>query len=407
MKRNKGIKIKRNHKNLYRKRKSTGRKVAEVILLIVIVGGLVFLGYSVAPTVINFLNRQAAESQVESEPVWTPPVSVPSESTPETTPKPESSQPPESSEPESPKESILYAPDGTLDSASTLKKYLDSVKGSCTKVVFTLKNEKGELTYKSSVKAASDINDINKGTLTLKQIADACKAANIIPAAAISTLLDSTAPHWLDNMSYYASAGWMWLDDYADRGGKPWANPMADITSEYLSSLTAEIAKAGFKDIMLQNTMYPAFRAYDYNLLPSNVRASDRSDRLAEVAAACAKSASGAQSYIEIDAADLLSAAVTDYDASAEIIQSIAKAGGCKLIVNIDASLFGQSIEISSGKKLTVDKNAAKAIKQLTAEIDKLTGENGTAVRLSGKLTDTAAAVKAAEDAGCTLVIAG
>ena len=132
MKRNKGIKIKRNHKNLYRKRKSTGRKVAEVILLIVIVGGLVFLGYSVAPTVINFLDRQAVESQVESEPVWTPPVS---ESTPETTPKPESSQPPESSEPESPKESILYAPDGTLDSASTLKKYLDSVKGSCTNVV--------------------------------------------------------------------------------------------------------------------------------------------------------------------------------------------------------------------------------------------------------------------------------
>ncbi len=403
----KGIKIKRNHKNLYGKRKSKGRKVAEVILLIIIVGGLIFLGYSVAPTVINFFKTQAEESQTESEPAWTPPVSSEPQTTPPQTSGTPASDPSESSVPEEQAQLVLYAPDGTLKSADTLKKYLDSVKGKCSEVIFTLKAPSGELLYKSSVKTISDISEINTGTLTLTQIADACKAANIRPCAAISTLMDNLAPRWLDNVGYHATAGWMWLDNYADRGGKPWADPMSEEARDYLSAVAAEAAKAGFESVILQNTIYPPFRAYDYGLLPSRVQANDRSDYLAQTASECAAAAKGSQTYIEIEADELIAAAATDYDASAEIWQSAAKAENCEIIIKIDSELFGSEITLSSGKTLKVQKAADKAITQLAGEIKKITGSTPISLRISGITEKDTAAVAAAESAGCDAVIVG
>lgn len=402
----KGAKIKRNHKNLYKKRKSTGRKVFEVILLLIIVGALVFVGYSVAPTVINFFNERAEENSTPSEPVWTPPVSTAPESTPpETTAAPSTTKPAE----QKPAEQglTLVAPDGTLNSAQTLTKYLNSVKDKCSQVVFVLKNTDGELLYKSDNKTAKSSDTVIKGTLTLKQIVDECKKAGVVPAAAFSTLLDRTTPHLIDSTSYHASEGWMWLDNYANKGGKPWVNPAADKASEYFGELTKEISDAGFKTILLQNTMFPAFRQYDYNLLPSSVKANDRADRLSSLAASLAASAKNSASYIEIDADDLISAAAATYDATAEIFSSIDKAKGCEIVIHIDTAMFGTKLDIANGKTLQVEKDMAKALPQLITEVKKLTGDKDITVRLSGDITDTAAAEKLLTDAGCKAVMLG
>ena len=61
----KGIKIKRSHRNLYKRRKSTGRKVFETILLLVIVAALVFVGYSVAPPLIKFFSDMSSDLAVK------------------------------------------------------------------------------------------------------------------------------------------------------------------------------------------------------------------------------------------------------------------------------------------------------------------------------------------------------
>ncbi|MCH5324466.1 MAG: hypothetical protein J1E39_04560 [Eubacterium sp.] len=366
-------------------------------------GALIFLGYSVAPAVINFFNERAESSSQESEPVWTPPVSVDSESS-------DSSQPPETDEPvestpDEVQEVTLVAPLIALDSAQALKNYLDSVKDSCTTVVFTLKNEDGELLYKSTVKTAQEDYALI-GKLTLQQIVSACNEAGVKPAAAFNTLLDRTTPHLISKSSYRATEGWMWLDNSIDRGGKPWTSPLVSETGEYFAELTAEIAGAGFEVILLQNTMYPNFRAYDYNLLPSNVRAADRSDRLAEVLAACAAGAKGAQSYAEIDAADLLAASVTDYDGTAEVWQSIGKAAGCKVIINIDTALFGTSV--TAGKnEIKVNKNPQSAIPQLIGEIKKITGSTEIGIRISGNISDADLMQSIVQGVGIDTVMVG
>ena len=56
MSRKKGFKVKRSRRNLYKRRKSTGRKIFEGVLFVVILGALVFVGYSVASPLIKFFS---------------------------------------------------------------------------------------------------------------------------------------------------------------------------------------------------------------------------------------------------------------------------------------------------------------------------------------------------------------
>ena len=60
MSRKKGFKVKRSRRNLYKKRKSTGRKIFDGILFVVILGAFVFVGYSVASPLIKFFGVDTA-----------------------------------------------------------------------------------------------------------------------------------------------------------------------------------------------------------------------------------------------------------------------------------------------------------------------------------------------------------
>lgn len=71
MSRKKGFKVKRSRRNLYKKRKSTGRKIFDGVLFVVILGAFVFVGYSVASPLIKFFGGNGNNSSV-SEPAWTP-----------------------------------------------------------------------------------------------------------------------------------------------------------------------------------------------------------------------------------------------------------------------------------------------------------------------------------------------
>ena len=75
MRRKNGFKVKRTRKNLYKRRKSTGRKIFEGVLFVIILGGLVFIGYSVASPLLKFFGGDNQNSSAVSEPVWVPPES--------------------------------------------------------------------------------------------------------------------------------------------------------------------------------------------------------------------------------------------------------------------------------------------------------------------------------------------
>ena len=232
MSRKKGFKVKRSRRNLYKKRKSTGRKIFDGVLFVVILGAFVFVGYSVASPLIKFFGGNGDNSSV-SEPAWTPPESLPetsdsnsqantSDNTSDNSGGSDTTKDNTSSAPNEVTSAFAtIAPDSALKSDAALNKFLAEAKDSgYNTAVFTLKNTTGELLYKSSLKAVKDNTDVNKGSLTAAQIVKACKTAGITPVAAITTLYDRKTPYLFDNAGYIISDGnWSWLDAAAVNRG--------------------------------------------------------------------------------------------------------------------------------------------------------------------------------------------
>lgn len=406
MSRKKGFKVKRSRRNLYKKRKSTGRKIFEGVLFVVILGALVFVGYSVASPLINFFSGSGNTSSV-SEPAWTPPESVPdTSSTADTstssgtdTSKPDSTTSSNDSKPaEVTSTYAVLAPDTAIQSEDALNKYLATAKDSgYNTVVFTLKNTTGELLYKSTLAAVKDNTDVNKGKLTAAQIVKACKAVDITPAAAVTTLYDRKTPYLFDNAGYIITDGnWSWLDAAADNGGKPWTTPYSADAVNYYADICGELAKAGFVDIELENTIFPNFQSYDYSLLSKELQNASRSEKLAALAEACAKKAiaSKATATVEIKADALLTMSATAYGGTAEIWSSKDKMADARVLVTMDTSLLGTKLQTSADKTTTVEKDITKAVTQIFTLVKKTTGDTGISVGITGSSTLSADDIK-------------
>lgn len=410
MRRKQGFKVKRSRKNLYKKRKSTGRKIFEGVIFVVIVGALVLVGYSVASPLIKFFGSDNSNSSV-SEPAWTPPESVPETSgdnsqtstsgnTSDNTSGNNTTKDNTSSDTPAEVTSVFatVAPNSAIKSEAALNKYLASIKDSgYNTVVFTLKNTTGELLYKSSLKAVKDNTDVNKGTLTAAQIVKACKAANVTPVAAVNTLYDRKTPYLFENAGYVISDGnWSWLDAAADNGGKPWTTPYSSDAVNYYADICGELAKAGFADIELENTIFPNFQSYDYSLLSKELQNANRSEKLAALASACAKKAkeANATATVEIKADALLTMAVNAYDGTAEIWSVKDKIGDSKVLVTMDMSLVGTKLQTSADKATTVEKDKVKAVKQIFTLIKKTVGDKEISVGITSSSNLTADEIK-------------
>lgn len=393
MRRKNGFKVKRTRKNLYKRRKSTGRKIFEGMLFVIILGALVFIGYSVASPLLKFFGGDNQNSSAVSEPVWIPPESSDDDTSSDSDTSADSSQQTTTEKPQdTPAESkALYAvlvPDSALQSESALVKQLTTLKDSgYNAAVFTLKNTTGELLYKSALDAVKDNTDVNKGKLTAQQIVKACTDAGLTPVASITTLYDRKTPYLFDNAGYVISDGdWSWLDAAADNGGKPWTTPYSADAVNYYASLCAELAKAGFTDIELENTIFPNFQAYDYSLLSKDLQSENRSEKLAALAQTCAvkAKAENASATVEIKADELLTMNVTAYDGTAEIWSAKDKMADCRLLVTMDTALAGTKLQTSSDKTLEVDKDISKAVQQVFTAVKAEVKDKEISVGISG-----------------------
>ena len=405
MSRKKGFKVKRSRKNLYKRRKSTGRKIFDGVLFVVILGALVFVGYSVASPLIKFFGGNGNNSSV-SEPAWTPPESLPETSDSNsqndssdssggsgTTKDNTSSAPSEVTS-----AFATVAPASALKSDAALNKFLAEAKDSgYNTAVFTLKNTTGELLYKSSLKAVKDNTDVNKGSLTAAQIVKACKSAGITPVAAVTTLYDRKTPYLFDNAGYIITDGnWSWLDAAADNGGKPWTTPYSADAVNYYADICGELAKAGFADIELENTVFPNFQSYDYSLLSKDLQNANRSEKLAALAASCAKKAKDAKATatVEIKADALLTMSATAYDGTAEIWSAKDKLGDSRVLVTMDMSLLGTKLQTSADKTVTVEKDKVKAVNQIFTLVKKAVSDREISVGITGSANLTADEIK-------------
>ncbi|MCL2071643.1 MAG: putative glycoside hydrolase [Oscillospiraceae bacterium] len=259
-----GLKVRRS-KKLYKKRKSGFRKLIETFALVIVVSGLVFIGYTVGNVLFNYEPPDDGEIPVDV-PVATGD-EVDSDDPDDDSAGEDGDNDPEPPELAAISGNAVYAPSNVLASSAALSSYLETAKsGGFEAIVIEMKDEEGRILYQSGIEKVLTAGNISIGTLTAEQIANAATAAGLKPIARISTLRDHAASEKISDISYFG-----WLDNAPERGGKRWANPFLDGTAAYISDITGELYKAGFSDIIFANTMFPHMRGVDFEILPSHV----------------------------------------------------------------------------------------------------------------------------------------
>lgn len=301
------IKVKHRKKNLYNKKKSKAKRVWATVLTVVAAVALCVVGYGLGRPLVDYINAQKNNTS-ENESAWTPPEPQTSEAA--TTPaETTTSAPIEEVTPEEISVSYILPENAALNSEG-LKSAIAYAKNSgYNSVTVTLKGDTGRFLYKSEIDGIKD-SDIIDGALTAKQIYSIIEQAGLIPAARINTLKDHCSGNLVDNTKYELSDGWGWLDNAADRGGKSWLSPFNKETTDFLAAVTDEITQAGFKTVILTNTVFPMFSPSDYSTYLSHLPigdASQRSSALWSVVSACSAAAekNGASAVIELSSADL------------------------------------------------------------------------------------------------------
>ncbi len=386
----KPIKIKHHKYNLYNKKKSKGRQALTVVLTILALALLCVIGFGIGRPLMEFLQGDRQPADTSSG--WTPPVTeetATAETAENVTSEPETTEQP----PEKQLNTVYVLPASSLKNISALNSALKTAKEQgYIGAMVTAKNSSGGYLYASELEGVKGTEAV-VGTLTAKQISDAMTAAGLTPYAKISTLKDPLACEYITDVRYVTRDGWTWLDAAPANGGKSWVSPFEENTPKHISSIVSELAGAGFKGIVLADTMYPNFLYDDYNTYLSQMEGLDdpevRVTALWNVISACnaAAKSGGAELIVELNSDDLDAADKTA--TTAELATDKNKLKSVTLLINCSfesgqysaaKGFTGKMASLYSGQQYSVRVTDTGLSENAKQEIIKAFGESDIAV---------------------------
>ena len=383
-KRTQGRKIyKTKEKNYYGK--TPMGKALSVALTVLLIGGIGFIGYSVAEPIVNYTKKKgddtssattvtAADYIISTEDTSVPPANT------------------DIREPAVYKAAAFRV--GDLISTDSLKAALNRIPSgqNFEYIEIPLKISGGNIYYTSSVMYAVNSGAV-QNTISLSEVVNIIESAGYKPAALISAFNDSRVPSIDPTAGYVTYAtGEQWIDNDLDAGGKPWMTPYSSTAVNYIGDIVTEVSSAGFDRIICTDMVFPNFRRSDLELLSEELSSKKRFQALTSAANLFYDRAvaNGASMSIEISASDLLRD-------NADIINEPLYLNVKSLIVKIDID------EISGGvatDTTVYDFNgtaADKTAKMLELIKNKLSAYPDTAIRLSGTSIGTDELLKAKE----------
>ncbi len=373
----KNIKIKRSKGRLYKKRKSTGRLVAETLILVVIVGGLVFLGYSIAGPLISRLSSGEGTSEIS---MWTPDENTLNNTETSSDTTPGESLTSTSDAPAASGIGSYLIPESALQNASTLAGALGTAKGAGFKIVLIpVKDTTGNVLYASNLPDIKD-TDLITGTMPASQIASMAKAQGLTPKAILPTLMDAKSSVYVKDTGYYFAdnSEISWLDNSAENGGKRWIDPFLDGTKKYYGDLTKELKTAGFEEVIISELRFPAFTDYDRDhcLLPRNFEA-DRYKALTAVYNSV-YTASDKKAAVSVNISDVLEGSGKTFGSTAEILTDKSFSGTIYLTLNL--SDFGDELKTGEDTSIKLPSDPVKKSETLIGKAVEYIGTNVTVV---------------------------
>lgn len=371
-----GTKVKRTY-NLYKRRKSPLRKALEAIGMIILVGGLGFLGYAAAPPVIEFFKNGMGAAETSSL-EWKPEVTAPAEtdSVDSTTTAPsDTSEDNTEVQPEAMAINAVLAPDTALESSAALASFVNSAKKKgYNYVVLEMKNQTGYVRYKSNLSKIKD-TDVVTGAMTLAEINAIFEEADMKIIARMSTIKDSVGPKVItDGAVRFADDSYAWLDGRVENGGKQWLDPFRAPTSDYLGSIITELCRAGITDIILENTYFPEYNNYDYTILDQGFFADDRYKALSAIITNGNDFAdkSGGKVYAKASLYDLLMS-YDGYVGTAEFIKDLKFPVSIPVVLEFTKADFGEELKTGDSSSVKLPADSAELVKTLYSQAKRYT----------------------------------
>lgn len=386
--RNKGRKIyKTKEKNYYGK--SPFGKFMSGALTVLLIGGIGFLGYSLAEPIVNYTQHKGDEPATEAPTTEAAMISeIPTEAISEeaTVPFKESFY----------TAAALKASD--MMNVGSLRSALAAVpQNEAEYVELPLKVSGGNIYYASSVLEAQTAI---KSELTLHDIIKEIENSGFKPAAVISVFRDNIMSEAYPEGGYVLSDGGA---QWTDSNGKSWTTPYSQRTLDYNANIVAELTSAGFEQIICSDLVFPDFTESDLQLLDPVLGQNDRCIALTSAANLLYDKtvSNGASMQIEISAEDILKG-------KADVLQPMLLSSG-NIILNIDLDKLSGGISDGNTVYEFSGTNTEKIEKCLDLVNDKLVDFNA-AIRLSGEslnYDELVEAKNALSDYGCKAYVIG
>ncbi len=301
--------------NSYEKKKRL-KRFFQILLALIVIAGLVFVGYSVGEPIIEYLkNEKQISDEYEQQP-WTP-----AETTENVTTVAEKEENTVNSSTEQSSEAVteevtisdgltaFVFPEDALANPSQLAVLVENAKSDGYNAVsVTFKAKGGKIYYKTkSTMATLDENAV-VGVIPIEQVVSIIKNSGLKMIGEINILEDNNRYGEYRKGSYHMLDGSTWLDSAASSGGKPWLSPFENDTKEYVKFLVDEIANAGFDYITISGLKFPDFYTSDLNYIGDSVKSSDRYKALVELVDIAEQAAAnyGTNVFIKVDASDVI-----------------------------------------------------------------------------------------------------
>ena len=363
---NRGRKIYKTKEKRYYKKGKSGRFMSTA-LTILLTGGLVFVGYSVAEPLLNYTQKKGDNS-----------ISSLGNSSNSSETSENSGSDLESLESMEKVYNCSFLSRNSLDDTDTLEYELEEIKESGFEyAVVPLKLAGGKIYYSSEVRGTSYSGAI-VSYLELSEIVSVIEESGLKSIAYMSVLDDNIYPSSYHDAGYkIEESGSIWLDDNPYDGGKPWLNPFSYDAVEYSESLADEITLAGFDNIIFADIVFPSFRESDIDYIGETVRESGRYTTLVTLANDLYETAvkNSVPSMLEVSATDIIRGKEEVF--RPELLST------AMLVVNIDFDDL-YTIETPEGKVYEFSDGYASNAKKLMRIIKKDLEKFKVIIRLSG-----------------------
>ena len=383
---NKGRKIyKTKEKNYYGK--SPVGKAFSVGLTVLLIGGIVFIGYSVAEPLINYTKKKG-DSTAESAVIAS-----------DTTPTDENGEPvtDEGAAPQVPVSAEAYRAyaldpldiSDTQSIKAALKRVPSEEKIEYIEV--PLKVSGGNIYYATNNYYATSSGVIQSYT-KLSDIVSAISAEGYKPVALVSTFNDNIIPNYFRDMSYLTvDDGSQWIDNDIDAGGKPWMTPFSELAVEYNTDIVEEVAQAGFERVVCYDFVFPDFRPSDVEFLGEKVVSTDRYMALTSAANMMYDKimTEGSKMMLEVNASDLLKG-------KNDVLQPMLLKVNT-IILNIDLDLMSYGV-YTGDTVYEFTGTPAENVRKMLDLVSEDVSDFNVAVRVSGTTLSTQEMLEAKEE---------